>query len=117
MAPVEIFHMNGSVILRARNSELLIIAHHVQELRNLKASADFASYFLKDALVNRPARKLFEAWLKKDRTLWPRLYNVVQREIKDEDFAHAHEHEHDHEGGCCDHDHDHDHGHDEVAEK
>ena len=33
---------------------------------------------MQEALVNRPARKLFEAWLRKDRSLWKRLFKAVK---------------------------------------
>ena len=82
MQPVEIFHNQGTIVLRARSSELLILPFHVKELQGLKKPQSFADYFKNQALVNRPARKLFEAWLKKDGTLWPRLFKTVQEEME-----------------------------------
>jgi hypothetical protein len=79
--PVEIFHNQGTVVLRARASELLILPFHVKELQGLKKPQGFADYFKNQALVNRPARKLFEAWLRKDGTLWPRLFKTVHEEM------------------------------------
>lgn len=78
MLPVEILPFQENVILRAGGSELLIISVHVRKLQQLKKPRDFSQYFKDEALVNRPARKLFEAWLRKDGTLWPRLYKTVQ---------------------------------------
>lgn len=78
MLPVEIYPIQDAMVLRARGSELLILANHVAALKNLKSAGDFAKYFLDEALVNRPARKLFEAWLRKDGSLWSRIYKTVQ---------------------------------------
>jgi len=75
--PVEILPIQDSLILRARGSELLILAHHVTELKQRKTPGDFLTYFRGEALVNRPARKLFEAWVRKDDTLWRRLFHMV----------------------------------------
>jgi len=76
--PVEIHPIQDALVLRARGSELLILADHVTELKKLKSAGDFSRYFLQEALVNRPARKLFEAWLRKDGSLWARIYKTVQ---------------------------------------
>ncbi len=81
MLPVEIFTIQESLVLRARGSELLILPHHARQLQGLKVAKDFCAYFLDDALVNRPARKLFEAWLRKDLGLWKRIYEKVQNEM------------------------------------
>lgn len=78
MLPVEIHPIQDSIVLRARGSELLILSSHVAELKKLKSAGDFSRYFLHEALVNRPARKLFEAWLRKDGSLWARIYKTVQ---------------------------------------
>lgn len=77
MQPVEIMPIQDSLVLRARGSELLILAQHVTELKQRKSPRDFSMYFTSEALVNRPARKLFEAWLRKDGSLWHRLFKMV----------------------------------------
>lgn len=77
MQPVEIMPIQDSLVLRARGSELLILAQHVTELKQRKSPRDFSIYFTDDALVNRPARKLFQSWLRKDDTLWQRLFKMV----------------------------------------
>ncbi len=82
MLPVEILPVQETIVLRARGSELLILPHHVKKLKGLEKPRDFSQYFRAEALVNRPARKLFEAWLRKDQTLWPRLYQTVHKEIE-----------------------------------
>ena len=61
VTPVEIIPIQGSLVLRARGSELLILPSYVAELKNRVEPKEFASYFLSAALINRPARKLFEA--------------------------------------------------------
>lgn len=80
--PVEIVALEGNLVLRARGSELLILPHHVQALKGLVPTKDFAKYFYEESLINRPARKLFEAWLRKDGTLWPRLYQFVHKQME-----------------------------------
>jgi hypothetical protein len=69
-----------SIVLQARASELLILPQHVLALGESKSPKDFSEYFMNEALVNRSARKLFQAWLRKDRTLWQRLYRTIRDE-------------------------------------
>jgi len=87
--PVEIVPIQDSVVLRARGSELLILPHHVTELKGKKTPRDFTTYFTGEALINRPARKLFEAWLRKDNTLWPRLYKTIHEQMDGDKTADA----------------------------
>lgn len=83
MLPVEILPVpGGALVLRARGSELLILSHHVSSLKKKTVPKDFTSYFINEALLNRPARKLFEAWLRKDDTLWRRMYHSIQNEVE-----------------------------------
>ena len=77
MTPVEIIPMQGALVLRARGAELLILPAYVAELKQLKNTKDFAQFFMQQALINRPARKLYEAWLRKDKSLWQRIYKTV----------------------------------------
>jgi hypothetical protein len=79
---VEILPVQETIVLRARGSELLILPHHVRKLKGLTKPKDFSQYFHGEALVNRPARKLFEAWLRKDQSLWTRLYTTVHKEME-----------------------------------
>lgn len=85
MLPVEILPVQETVVLRARGSELLILPHHVKNLKGLTKAKDFSQYFRDEALVNRPARKLFEAWLRKDHTLWQRLYTTIHKQMNNTD--------------------------------
>lgn len=78
MQPVEVLTIQESLILRAAGSELLILPNHVAELKKLQQPRDFTSYFMGETLVNRSARKLFEAWLRKDQGLWQRIFKTVQ---------------------------------------
>ncbi len=83
MQPVELYPIQNSLILRARGVELLVLSHHVTELKARKDTKEFADYFLKRAMVNRSARKLFEAWLRKDTTLWKRIYHSVMNDFEE----------------------------------
>ena len=87
MNPVQVIYSQGSVVLRARNSELLILPEHVTALVQLKEPGKFSDYFMNEALVNRPARKLFTAWLRKDKGVWARLYKALQDSVTAEDLA------------------------------
>lgn len=79
---MQILQNEGAMILRARNSELLILPNHTIALQEIKEARAFSHYFIHEALLNRPARKLFEAWLRKDQSVWPRLYRFVHEELK-----------------------------------
>lgn len=87
--PVEIVPVQETLVLRARGSELLILPHHIRHLKGCEKPKDFSEYFRAEALVNRPARKLFEAWLRKDDTLWKRIYLCVHKEMEIKDEADA----------------------------
>ena len=84
MQAVELYAVQNSLILRARGVELLVLPGHVSELKTLKDTKEFADYFLKKAMVNRSARKLFEAWLRKDNTLWRRIYHSVMHDFEEQ---------------------------------
>lgn len=84
MQAVELYAVQSSLILRARGVELLVLPGHIVELKNLKDTKAFADYFLKKAMVNRSARKLFEAWLRKDNTLWRRIYHSVMHDFEEQ---------------------------------
>ena len=83
MQPVELYPIQNSLILRARGVELLVLSHHVQALKDKKETKEFSEYFLQKAMVNRSARKLFEAWLRKDTTLWRRIYHSVMHDFEE----------------------------------
>jgi len=79
MTPVEIIDYQGALVLRARGSELVILPNFVHTLQNTAQPKEFAEFFLNEALVNRPARKLFDSWLRKDLDLWKKIYHKVHK--------------------------------------
>ncbi|MBC7659605.1 MAG: hypothetical protein H7249_07840 [Chitinophagaceae bacterium] len=83
MQAVELYPIQNSLILRARGVELLVLPVHIEALKELKDTKAFADYFLQTAMVNRAARKLYEAWLKKDNTLWRRVFHSVMNDFNE----------------------------------
>ncbi len=83
MQAVELYPIQNNLILRARGVELLILPVHIEALKQMKETKAFAEYFLQTAMVNRAARKLYEAWLKKDPTLWRRVYHSVMNDFNE----------------------------------
>ena len=79
MIQVLIRHHEGQLVLQARNSQLIILREFVTELKGKVGTQDFAVYFRETALINRAARKLFDAWLRKDGSLWSRLHEIVKQ--------------------------------------
>ncbi len=76
---IEVLEMEGGVVvIRARSSELFIMPQYVAELKKLDKGPDFVSYFMSQALVNRTARQMFKACLRKDSGLWRKIYDAVQ---------------------------------------
>lgn len=70
------WNMNN-LILRRGASVLMIEANNVQTLRTLKEKNDFSDFFRTKALVNREARRVFEAWERKDKDLLDKLFGEV----------------------------------------
>ena len=64
----------NSLILKRGASMLLIESENVNVLRTLKEKAEFSDYFKTKALVNREARRVFEAWERKDTALLAKLH-------------------------------------------
>lgn len=79
MSEIEIFYIQNTLIFRQKHSELIIIPQHVDNLKTLEDPKAFSQYFLEHALVNRSARKLFTAWLRKDSGLWKKTYEILRR--------------------------------------
>lgn len=77
MASVQILYMHDTLVLRQKHSELVIVPQHVENLKKLKDPKAFSQYFLEHALVNRSARKLFIAWVRKDSSLWKKIYETI----------------------------------------
>ncbi|MBM3383291.1 MAG: hypothetical protein FJY29_12775 [Betaproteobacteria bacterium] len=64
----------NNMILRRGASILMIEAANVQVLRTLKEKNEFGEFFRTKALVNREARRVFEAWERKDKDLLEKLF-------------------------------------------
>jgi hypothetical protein len=67
----------NNLILRRGASVLMIEAANVQVLRTLKEKTDFNEFFKTKALVNREARRVFEAWERKDKDLLEKLFGEM----------------------------------------
>lgn len=67
----------NNLILARGSSQLLIKAEDVQALRGLTENKEFEEYFRTKALMNREARRVFEAWERKDKELLPKLHKEV----------------------------------------
>jgi len=67
----------NNLILRRGASMLMIEAANVQVLRTLKEKNDFNEFFKTKALVNREARRVFEAWERKDKDLLEKLFGEM----------------------------------------
>lgn len=67
----------NNMILKRGASVLMIEAANVQVLRTLKEKAEFNDFFRTKALVNREARRVFEAWERKDKDLLEKLYGEM----------------------------------------
>ncbi|NBO39239.1 hypothetical protein EBU99_11720 [bacterium] len=67
----------NNMILRRGASVLMIEAANVQVLRTLKEKNEFSEFFRNKALVNREARRVFEAWERKDKDLLDKLFGEM----------------------------------------
>lgn len=67
----------NNLVLRRGDSVLLIESDKVNELRTRKEAPSFEEYFRTIALVNREARRVFQAWERKDSQLLQKLYQEV----------------------------------------
>jgi hypothetical protein len=78
---IEIIFGTETIHLRSNNAELYILPKYVSALKDLQDPAVFKTYFREQALVNRPARKLFDAWLRKDARFWDRFIPMVKKQF------------------------------------
>jgi hypothetical protein len=67
----------NNLIMRRGASVLMIEAANVQVLRTLKEKNEFNEFFRTKALVNREARRVFEAWERKDTGLLEKLFGEM----------------------------------------
>jgi len=70
------WHQNN-LVLRRGASSLVINAQNVQELRTAESQDAFNNLFLTKALQNREARRVFQAWERKDTDLLNKLYQEM----------------------------------------
>lgn len=68
---------HNNLIMTRGQSQLLIKAEDIQALRSLKEVTEFKSYFETKALMNREARRVFQAWERKDAELLPKLHKEI----------------------------------------
>lgn len=67
----------NNLILTRGTSQLLIKSDDIQALRGLKDAPAFNEYFQTKALVNREARRVFQAWERKDGELLQKLHKEI----------------------------------------
>ena len=68
----------NNLILKRGASTLIINAENVQSLRTQDSETNFIEFFRTKALENREARRVFEAWERKDKELLAKLYKEMQ---------------------------------------
>lgn len=78
---IEIVFGMDAISLRVSRAELYILPKHVEALKKTQTPEEFKEYFCKQALINRPARKLFDAWMRKDVKFWDRFIPAVRKQF------------------------------------
>lgn len=77
-SPVVMLEWNrNNLILKRGASSLVINAENVQSLRTQDTEQAFNEFFRTKALQNREARRVFEAWERKDKELLTKLYKEM----------------------------------------
>ncbi len=67
----------NNLILKRGESSLIINPENVSGLRTQENEEAFQTFFRTTALQNRQARRVFEAWEKKDNTLLKKIYQEM----------------------------------------
>ncbi len=67
----------NNLTLRRGDSVLMIESNHVTQLRTLKSDIDFTEFFKNTALQNREARRVFQAWERKDTALLQKIFKEM----------------------------------------
>jgi hypothetical protein len=67
----------NSVVLRRGETTIQILPDDSSTLRTMKDESAFIEYFRKTALKNREARRVFEAWERKDEQLLAKLHQEM----------------------------------------
>jgi hypothetical protein len=74
---VQVEWNQNNFIMKRGDSILLIESEKVTQLRTLKDQPAFEEFFRNQALVNREARRVFQAWERKDN----QLLNKIREEM------------------------------------
>jgi hypothetical protein len=74
---VELQWNRNNLILKRGASTLVINPEHVQTLRTQDNQESFNDFFLNTALQNREARRVFQAWERKDSALLAKIYTEM----------------------------------------
>ena len=67
----------GNLVLRRGQSTLVISPENVQSLRTQENEASFSEFWNSKALQNREARRVFQAWERKDKELLKKIYSEM----------------------------------------
>lgn len=67
----------NNLILKRGASTLVINPEHVVTLRTQDSQEAFNNFFLTTALQNREARRVFQAWERKDAQLLAKIYTEM----------------------------------------
>jgi hypothetical protein len=67
----------NSVVLRRGQTTIQILPEDAATLRTMKEKETFLEYFRSTALKNREARRVFEAWERKDTDLLGKVYKEM----------------------------------------
>lgn len=67
----------NSVVLRRGQTTIQIVPEDASTLRTMKEKDTFLEYFRSTALKNREARRVFEAWERKDTQLLSKIYKEM----------------------------------------
>lgn len=67
----------NNLVLKRGQSNLVISPEHVQTLRTQSERKEFDSFWYSTALQNREARRVFQAWLRKDSELLDKIYQEM----------------------------------------
>lgn len=70
---VQVEWNQNNLIMKRGDSILLIESEKVTQLRTLKEESEFEEFFRNQALVNREARRVFQAWERKDTQLLSKI--------------------------------------------
>ena len=67
----------NNLVLRRGQSSLVITPEHVQTLRTQESREGFNEFWRSTALQNREARRVFQAWERKDTQLLDKIFQEM----------------------------------------